>query len=231
MDNSELYHAPTLLFLICAMSAMGFVMATYRWLWRVMKSKETIQSSFVSSVWYGQIQAFIFVLFLSIFVGVFDFFFAGRTLHIGGEVFLISSLLIFSAVRGGKGNRLVLFRRLFKGGFVFGFLCLLGWGLTILIGLSISYFLKMSASVNRSDFDVLIAFIPGILWNVPILIMYFKILKSAEMRHNLKGYSVHKFLWPVLFAYIALLVPLMMQEIANSKEWNEMKNAKIIKRA
>lgn len=225
------YQAPSLLILICIMSAMAFVMSAYMWLWHSMKDSEGARIGFVPSIIRGQFLGFIFIVILSLFIGVFDFHMNAQPLRILGEIIILGTALAIPYVLTQKENRLPAVFFYVREMLSFGVICLLGWVITIGLGYGVLQILRIVSVVNGADSSILVIFIPGLLWNVPILWMYQKILKNEKTRSVLQGQGFRKFLWPVLMAYTMLLIPLMMQQIANSEQWNEMKNAKIIREA
>lgn len=224
---AEPYLVPPLLFLICAMSAMAFVISSYRWMWCILRAPDSVDVEFGDSVMNGQKQALICAMFLSIGVGFYDFFVSQMPLRLVGEIGLlvISGILIFNKVKTVRGVLGAL-----KHALIFGALCLFGWGATLAVGVILSFVLKLIPTVTSAEYDVLVVFITGLLLNVPILFLGYKILGDSKAQPRLKGKSPHTFLWPIMFAYLVLLVPLMIQDTANSEEWHEMKRAKKIRK-
>ena len=230
----EPYQSPELLYVLCLMSAMAFVVSAYRWFWEVRKSAlkgEEFQQTFSVYIWRGQMLNLVFAMVVSIVLGVSDYFMIGKELNITGEVIFLIVFLGALSWYSIRQKKLSAFFGALRDIFWLGFLCLAGWGVTIGLGFAFSKILKMSVMINSSDFDMLIIFLPGLLWNVPLYRLYHKTLQSADRRAALKGRRFHDFLWPILLAYIMVSVPVASQEIVNSKQWAEMKNYKILKRA
>lgn len=222
MDYSDTYHTPTLLYLICALSAMSFVVCTYRWLWQANRGSG---GKFETAIWRGQVIGFLFVMILSILIGLYDFYVSARPIQIYGECLILGAFFALSFAVG-KSNRVRRVLFVAREVFVLGGLCLVGWAITIGSGLLIAEILKLVSVIERADFDVAVIFLAGALWNVPILWGYYRVLHNTDRRSALQGMGFHKFLWPVLLAYIVILIPLMMQDISNSEKWHEMQNAK-----
>lgn len=226
MNYSDTYQTPALMFVICAMSAMAFVVCSYRWLCQSGKVSEIILShGFERSIWQGQVVAFMFVMVVSIFIGLFDFYAYERPIQIYGELIILTffftviflldkSYSIFSVLRAVREIMCL------------GLLCVLWWLVTVGFGLLIAQPLKLISVIDHENFNVIVIFISGALWNVPVLWGYYSLLHNSESRGALKDKGVHKFLWPVLLAYMVLLVPLVTQDMVNSDEWNETRNIK-----
>ncbi|PCJ98185.1 MAG: hypothetical protein COA45_08525 [Zetaproteobacteria bacterium] len=226
MDSSEIYHAPNLLILICFMSSMAFVVSASQWLWRVNKNTANeLSVGFDSSIWRGQIFSLLFVMVLSILIGLYDFYVYARPVNIYGEVLILGVFFAFSFfVKKSGGTRRVLC--VAREVLFFGFVCLFAWGVTIGSGFIIAQILKTISVIERDNFYVFVIFLSGALWNIPILWGHRRALHNSDVRGALQGRGFHKFLWPVLLAYIVILIPLMMQDISNSDKWHDMHNIK-----
>ena len=228
-SSSDMYHTPTLLYLICAMSAMSFVVCAYRWLWQICKRKDGASAGrFETSIWRGQMFSFLFVMILSIAIGLYDSYVYGSPIQIYGE-FLILGVFFALSFAVGKSNRLHRVLSVAREVSFLGGLCLVAWAATIGSGLLIAEILKLVSVIERANFNVVVIFMAGALWNVPILWGYHRVLRHSETRSALQGRGFHKFLWPVLLAYVVVLIPLMMQDISNSEKWHEMQNAKPVR--
>jgi len=215
---------PTLLYLLCAMSAMAFLMSAYLWQWRALYSKNELD--FKPSIYRGQVYSLLGVMVLSIILGSYDYFFFVRELHIGAEALILVSALAYAYIKAGVGKRFgVVLGSIIKVS-AFGFSCILGWLITLAIGVTLIYLFGILGIPLAGNIDPNIVFITGLLWNVPILLLYIKLLKNPDKTEVVKFSGFHKFLWPVLMAYIVLLFPLLIQEISVSEKWREMKNEK-----
>ncbi len=223
--SSEVYQTPALLSLICIMSAMTFVLSAYYWFWLVIRNPEKTEVTFSKIIWLGQFYNFLFVMILSIFIGIYDSYMAARPLQIGGELSILA-LSLFASSKFQKGKTLKHIKIVISVGFT----CFIGWGITFGLWLAFSQIFKITSVMAKEEFDVMIIFAAGLLWNLPIIIMFQKILKNDNMRSHLKGLGIHKFIWPVMIAYLVLLAPLMIQDTVNSEEWKKMENAKPIRK-
>ncbi len=226
--NNETYQIPALLSLICVMSAMAFILSTYYWFWNIIKSPNKTHMNFSRTIWHGQIHSFIFVMILSILIGLYDFYISAKPLQISGEITILTVSLIISHIfQKTKTIKHI------KAVMILGVSCIISWVITVIFGFSLGgllYYLFYTGS-HTLDFDI--GFIPilviGLLWNLPIAIMFLHILKNDGLRPHLKDLGLHKFLWPVMLAYLVLLSPLIIQDMVNSKNWQKMENSKPIR--
>ncbi|PCJ02324.1 MAG: hypothetical protein COB14_02155 [Alphaproteobacteria bacterium] len=230
MAQSDMYHTPILLYLVCAISAMSFVVSAYLWLWRVYKGGAAVSGKgFEFSIWYRQALCFVFAMILSILIGLYDFYIYAQPLKIYGEIFILLAFCVLPYALG-KGGRV---RHMFcaVGDMLWlGVLCVLGWLTTIGFGLIVLELFKLVSVMERMELDVSVVFFSGLLWNVPVLWMYYKVLYNSKARGALQGRGFYKFLWPILFAYMIILTPLVIQDFSNSDAWREMNRAKPMRR-
>lgn len=215
---------PTLLYLLCAMSSMAFLVSSYAWLWNTSKNPEQPQPDFKSSIQKGQLYAFFGVMVLSIFIGSYDHFFNAQEIHIGGEIFILTAALIYAYVKSEGDHKITYLSRTILKVMFFGLLCVFGWCLTIILG----YVLTVSVGGTRG-LDPNVVFLTGLSWNIPTVVLYTKIVKKSGDNSPYRASAFHKFLWPVLMAYTVLLVPLLIQQISVSEEWKQMKNEKPVR--
>lgn len=227
MPQDPQVQLPTLLIAICMMSAMAFVMSTYRWMWAILKNDPYPDRDLKADIIIGQAQALIFSMFVSILVGVYDYVAADRPLRLTGEA-IVLIVTAFFAYRAGRSLGGVI--RFFASVFAFGLLCLIGWVVTIAIGAIVYFGAGSVAVVSRGDLDVMIVFIAGLAWNAPIFLLAHKIRKTPGKIAAINGKSAIAYLWPILFAYVVLLVPLAVQSHVNSEEWQKMKHVKPIRK-
>ena len=214
---------------------MAFIVASYFWLWKAYRGKP-LGHDFIHCVWMAQIPAFIFSAVISLSVGAYDYFSAGVTPFIFGEVLILGglfALLGFYPMAGvdSFAQRAAFMFLKFGHLCLFGFVCIFGWGITVAVSFFMIEVLRIITVMNQDDFQIAVFFISGLMWNVPIIFMYSKILKSADTRVFLQGHGIRGFLWPVLSAYFMLLIPFLIQNIANSQEWHDAKNKKVVRTA
>ncbi len=230
----EIYQSPGLLYVLCTMSAMAFVISCYRWFAHVAdaaKKGQEFNHTYSMYIWRGQMLNFIFVMLISVSIGLFDFISDGEIPSIWGESLFL--LLFLSALywHAKKENRMKEMFKTLAEVLWLGLLCFAGWAVTLFIGMVMAEMLKMSVHINREDTEMLTVFFPGLLWLVPVYFFYQKTLWDADRRKALKGRRFGNFIWPILFAYIIVAFPIVTQEIVNSDQWHKMKNATIIKKA
>ncbi len=219
------YQVPALFYILCAMSAMAFITCSAGWFVRALRSDSEYVGSFSLYIWAGQAKNFLFVLIISIVVGVYDYFLVGQPVYIMGEVSILCCVYLYFFLRH-KRSRAARVMSFTKSYLLLGLGCLVGWGITVGFGFVLMTVLQLVSAINSADFFVMVIFITGMLWNAPVLMLYQKVLKDAGRRSVLEGQGFHKFLWPVLLAYLILLIPLMIQQKVDSEEWQEMLRAK-----
>lgn len=210
----HIYQVPLLFYLVCFFAAASFVVSS--WLWFARAYKNGV--SFSSFIWIGQGRAVVFVAFISLCIGLYDSLQYASPLRWKGEVLLI---LFWIYIRSYKeGHTLVSMFRILMRSAAHGLMCILlfmvSFGAAYLIFI-LSHSLMVAVMISAGS------------WVVPILVLYYRLSKGGAMMAHKKG--LHHYLWPILFAYIALMTPLLIQNIANSEEWNEMKRAKPMRQA
>ncbi len=215
---------PTLLYLLCAMSSMAFLVSSYAWLWKTSKNPQLPQPDFKSSIHRGQLYAFFGVMVLSIIIGSYDFFVNAQEIHIGGEIFILTAALIYAYVKSEGDHKITYLSRTVLKVMFFGLLCVFGWCTTIILGYVLARLLGGAGGVDPN-----VVFLTGLSWNIPIAILYTRIVKKSGDDSIYRASAFHKFLWPVLMAYTVLLVPLLVQQISVSEEWKQMKNEKPVR--
>lgn len=206
---------------------MAFMVSATRWLWRAARSTEA-QTNFNTYIWADQILNLFFVCLVSIVLFAIDIFQSNPTSPIYVEVIALAlgTIANFKLSPEHKLRSVITF---YVRVITLGALCLIGWAITAGIAYSLVFILKTIMVMNHNDYFLIAFMITGALWCAPPMLLYRKILHTEELRPNLKGNSFNKFLWPLLFAYLSLLIPLLAQDIANSEKWRKMTNAKPIK--
>lgn len=230
MQGSE-QQIPTLVFVFCVMSAMAFVVAGSRWMWRIYKTGRIPKQTYNDAIIESQQDSFFCVIMISLFVGIYDFLLAGQPLRVSGEitVLVLTCGYLFYAVRKSGANMRTTFKLGLKRVAGVGALCLLGWAVTFLFGYIVAKILSLLSAMNTEDFLVAVVFIAAGLWTIPIFVLGYKIRQRDDVRPALKGKSPHVFLWPVLLAYLVLLVPLVILDTVRSEEWQAQQHAKPVR--
>lgn len=223
-----IYQAPSSMYIFFWMAGIAFVVSATRWLFVASRTPNIQQTNFVTHIWKDQIFNLFFVCIFSITLGILNYIFSEPTPPIYGEVFILTlgtaTAFTLSPEQRIRGTLCFYIRTI-----TFGILCLIGWGITVATAFGIQYLLKIVILMSHNDYFLITFMVTGGLWCAPPMLLYKKILYSEELRPNLKGNAFHKFLWPLLFAYLSLLIPLLVQEIANSEKWRRMTNVKPIR--
>lgn len=212
---SQFYQAPPLLFLICIFSALSFVSSAWFWLFSGWKSN----AGFMPYVWVRQGRAFIFVMILSLVLGAYDSLVYHNVFHWKAEAVIILLWLYIRSYHEGhsfKSMISIFNKSLYQGGACF---------LMAVITIGIAY----SAFLLSGVFEIAVIASMGI-WGLLIIPLYFHLKKNNGLDGMIRK-SVHHYLWPVLLAYFVLMIPLQMQQVANSDKWQDMKRAKPIRQA
>ncbi|MGH1455949.1 MAG: hypothetical protein ACRBDI_04140 [Alphaproteobacteria bacterium] len=225
-----LYQAPASMYVLFWMAGMAFVVSATRWLIHIIKSPNSPRAEFKTHIWSDQILNIFFVCVLSIVIGFYDHHYYGLPINIMGECSLLAlgTIGIFIA---SKTNAMHAVSQFYIRFLSFGLLCLIGWSITAAAAYLFHYGLKATTIMSHDDYLLVSFMMTGILWCAPILILYKKIIRHNDLRQHLNGSGFNKFLWPILLAYLTLLLPLMMQEIANSENWRKMTNKKPLRAA
>lgn len=221
------YTAPALLYIICIFSAMSFVLSTWEWLYE----NEARTKKFTYFIWNKQFETLVFIMFSSLCVGLYDFIQTGNGVNLYGEVTILILWVIFSLWNSKKKdlspNLIPVFGKILG----YGLLTLCAVVATIMAGYIAFFIMVLTGLFTIIDSQIIAILTACGSWCIPVILLYGRILHSDTPfnEHLRKGF--HHYLWPILFAYIALLCPLMMQDIANSEKWHDMKNTKPIRRA
>ena len=225
---------PFILYLFCALSAMAIVVGILRWIW-VMREDKPSNPGLGAVILSGQLYVFLSVTLFSLLATlvVFVFPFEDTT-----YVTIIPEILILC----GAGY---FFSKRFKRqsvGYVKGFTkelgsivfwvvsCILGWAISFGVGILLYYLVSFMAR-NNSDFVLVAVMMTGLLWNFPTLTLFYRVRRRYSKTTGLLRYSMQTVLMPMALAYGILMVPLGIQEAANSKEFQKQKYEKPIRKA
>ena len=223
-----LYQAPSSMYVFFWMAGMAFIVSSICWLHHAIKHPKSKITDFNAHIWKGQIQNLLFISTVSILFGIYNYVTSALPPAMYGETIILGAGTIAAyALNKGSGIKSVL--TFYMRIILFGILCLIGWLLTIGLAFIVYYALKTITIMSHYDYFLITFMITGGAWGAPIAILYLKIIKSSELRPALKGLAMHKFMWPILLAYLSLLTPLVFQETANSENWRRMTNKKPIR--
>lgn len=218
MDNLQdnAFHVPALFMFLCCFAAASFLLATYFWLWRAgrVKADEDLPSlwSYITAFQY---YGFLSVMVLSCILGAYDYLSADKPLVVYAEVFVLAAAMVVALCRGGTGLLFKLMRRVFLSFLASCSFWIVSIGIGWVIGNGLYALYSSFATIE--DFSIIAVLCVGVAWIVPIFVMYRCL--STEQRRGVKFYNV---LMPVLLAYIMLLIPLFVQQTANSPQWQKM---------
>lgn len=233
MNNA--YTHPASMYLLFWMAGMALVISTYIWLYNIWKNPHQSHQSLKEHLLQDQITNLFAVCGLSIIIGAYDTIKFGTAYNITAEIMLLSAGS-FGVMAFGKNKRIEkLTLHIFKT-IKLGTFCTLGWTITLAIGYAIYQVISISDIFVQQDKIMIATMITGASWCAPIIILHKKLTcnKTTNLsttNKNIKNKKLHNFLWPVLLAYFILLIPMITQEIANSREWRKMTNKKPIKTA
>ena len=220
---------PTLFYLLCAMSAMAFLVSSYQWLWRVATHPQDEYPIFEQTLKRGQYFTFLAVMILSILIGTYNHILYDTKLNIVGEILVLVAAFGYAYALSKEEKKIGAVLILAKGVSLYLVFCALGWLLTFALGASLTHFFNLFGLMGPAVLHPQVVFITGLMWNVPIIILYIMITRSSERKQRLQGYAFHKFLFPVFLAYTVLLVPLLIQQISVSDEWQKMRHEKPVR--
>lgn len=91
---------------------------------------------------------------------------------------------------------------------------LAGWAVSIALGWSVFQGIAVFAAPPW-----VAIFIIGLLWNAPLIALFFKI------RNHESAPKFHDLLWPVLLAYLLIMLPDFAEHLANSDKIQDLLNA------
>lgn len=231
----------TLLYLICAMSSMAFLTAAYRWLWQVrgdsksgISKGENAYSEFWNSIIAGQAYIFLFAILIFMCVSIYDFAMGNRSLSIVAECIVMFGAALFVWARAKPTKRSGAVVSFVANILLYGGMCIAGWGLSVAIGFALSMAGSHSGLFqNEANIQTLSLFTVGLLWNAPIITLYWMITKNQSdqtyAQRGIGGKKLYQYLWPVFFAYAILFVPLMIQQVTHSPEWKRMRLRKPVR--
>ena len=224
---TDIGNTPPLLVIFCAMSAMTFVIAAIGWIFSAGFA-ENEGRSLRLTIWKAQLLNFVAILIFSIFVTMHDAMYYQSNGNLTGEIAAMAVIFIafaFYCIRNKKNIFGGLWKS-FKSMVMVVLMSLGGWGFSIAFYWGIAVLLISGLGTHRADeLMVVPPFVTGLVWNVPIIWAYFY-YKDKKTASELSTQKLHNLLWPVLLAYVVMIIPLFMQQITHSKAWQEWQNSK-----
>lgn len=222
--QNDAFHVPALFVFLCCFAAAAFLLGTYFWLWRAGRvAHEEKFPSLWSDIAAFQYYSFLSVVVLSCVMGVYDYVVAGENLAIYAEGVILFLAMAAAFFRAGAARLL----RLIRSVFMF-FIAVCGfWVISIAAGWLIFHglYAVYSSFAPLESFSVVAVLCVGVAWIAPIFLLYRRL--STPQRRGVKFYQC---LMPVMLAYLMLILPLFIQQTANSQKWHDLTHAKPVPR-
>lgn len=223
--QAEPFFIPPFLMVLCMMSAMSFMLGAAYWLWRKGREGESFQAGLDQIVWRFQFYSALAVIAVFTVLNLLFTMRAGSSeeIVIGPEAFVLffsGALFAFHCHREGTPILPAMTREIKRIGLPV-LAVLTGWFVTLVVGWSLGallYRLYMASDGKTGDIGILAPMITGALWMAPLYALYRR-WESPEVKF-------HDVLWPLVFAYLVLLVPLQIEHTVGSPEWFELKAAR-----
>lgn len=223
------FYAPALFVTFFVMAAMALVIAPIAWIYKSCSSNPPAYDP-GREVFIFQFRNLAGMAFLSLILNIFRFIDGapGGVLQFLPEGLLLAFMgwrfLVSSREHEGAPDRKIL-REAGRIARQFG-LCLIGWTLTFAAGFTV-YTIVITFGGDGGLAAMSAGFLTGGLWIVSVAWAFFFFKKRApDPATAMEGYRFYDLLWPVMMAFVALLVPLMIQDFANSKDFQEMMHSK-----
>jgi hypothetical protein len=224
-EQAEHFYTPPFLTVLCALSAMSFIMAIIYWLWRARHNDARDLHGFGQTIWRFQIYSALAVTFIFLINNIYESLRTSFTQGItfGPELIVFGGagmLFAFHCHREGAPIFVSILQEVKKIIFLV-LACLAGWILTLATGWVLGmtlYGLYTVVGGNTGDIGFIVPLLTGFLWIVPFYVLYRCVPEEKPKFYDL--------LWPLVFAYLMVLVPLQIQYTANSSEWQDIKTAK-----
>ncbi len=188
------------------------------------------QKTLGQCVWACQLRTFYAILLTSVvinasmvLIGMVEVVYLKRLLP---EFILLFVILFFIMKNVARGLRLSFLKQEAFRTVLQVFLCLAGWVISISFGVFVFYIVQMVTGDPASAIPAA-AFLTGGMW-VLIVLYFFSSIKNGldnipDVMDNIKPYDL---LWPLILAFMLLLVPMLLQDIGNSENFHEMMEAK-----
>ncbi|GJL86216.1 MAG: hypothetical protein DHS20C02_19910 [Micavibrio sp.] len=217
------FQTPVILMGFCYLSGMAMFLAALFWQWRVYRGDMDIGTLRVTvGFWLLRILTAITLASLAYMM----FTKPDSPMVLVPEIsllFFISALYMMA--RADKNLVGVLkdlpFELLKTVGVTFA--CLIGWAVSLALGWSVFEVVgKLPGNV-----DGIAVVVIGLLWNAPLLLLYLGIQAKSKTGEVFlpEGLKFYKLLWPVLAAYILLVLPEFIELVANAPKIRDMMQA------
>ena len=231
MNDAEILPAlPTLVYFLCIMSAMAFLVSTCLWLRSFLKSEGEVVCDLPAALQVGQIYSFISVMMIAIVTGSYFTIYEGQPLLIEGEIFVLFSAFVFVLYIAPKGDKWKFLLEQVKQFLIFVGICFSGWAVTLLFGYAAISSARAVHEVFGETAIVIAVFCTGLLWIFPVIVLYSRI-QAANIQSEMYVLKFHHCVWSVFLAYSVLLAPLLIQKMIHSDGWKQMKYEKPVRTA
>lgn len=219
---------PPLLFIFCALSAMGFILSTLHWLYQARKTFPA--KTLPRKVWTDQIYILVGGTLFSLIHGLCAQFFWGAESNLSGEFAILAVVTVAFAfhthIRKRSIHRAII-RKIIYTALLF-LACFSGWVFTFVIGVlsaQVTY-IFLPPTVDPTFSGVIIC---GLWWFIPVSLLYWRMEKRRAGDPAYGDMRFHHFLWPLVLACFVLLMPLTLQDFMASGKWREIENARPLK--
>lgn len=219
---------PPLLFIFCALSSMGFILSTLRWLYRTHNNFPA--QTFAHKVWTDQIYILLGGTLFSFIRGLYEQFFGEGEINLMSEVIILGGIAIAFAlhahIQKSSIHRAILRKILYT--LALSFACVIGWIITFIMGILAAQVTSVFApqTVDPIFSGVIVG---GLWWLIPLSLLYRR-MKNRHLENPAYDHvRLHHFLWPLALACLVLLMPLSLQDFMASGKWQEIKNARPLK--
>ncbi|MCB1563439.1 MAG: hypothetical protein KDJ75_07690 [Alphaproteobacteria bacterium] len=219
-DIETFFQVPLIFRALCYLGGMALFLSELIWLWHQSRPGATSKTRTLpgtASLWSLRLLAALAIVSLLAMISGF------RSVEGFHEVFPELALLAligcaFLLVRRGRGENAKaalkdLPRETLKALGVLG-AALAGWAVSIALGWSVFQGLSLFAAPPW-----IAIFIIGLLWNGPLIALFFKI------RNHERAPKFQDLLWPVLLAYLLIMLPDFAEHLANSDKIQNLLNA------
>lgn len=220
------FQTPLILTGFCYLSGMAMFLSVLFWQWRIYKGRDSVGSLRRSvGLWLLRVLVAITVFSLSYMV---IFRPPSPVIFVPEASLLAFITVLYMKIQHDRhidwpdvfAKQLPL--EMIKVGGV-AFLCLLGWVVSLSLGWAV--FKAVSLIPGRTEW--IAVFLIGLLWNGPLLWLYLAIQTKTQRGAAAlpPQFKFYKLLWPVLLAYLFIMLPAVIELIANAPKVREMMQA------
>lgn len=213
----EPFAVPAIFFMVCYTAAGVFLLSVYWWLWRAYKlGAQGAPLPLWSNIGQFQYWNFLGVMIFSLLYCAYKTATGQDMPALYVEVIALAGAIVFALWRGGLSEVIGLIRVVI----VMFMAVVLFWVASLVMGWVVSVVLQAlySSFLTREDCNIYAVMVVGMAWNVPIFMMYRRLDRGYRW-----GLKFHHFLMPVILAYALLILPLYIQNSADSGAFDKWK--------